>query len=69
MDTPQRKPYLTDLTDEQWAILEPLIPPAKWGGRPREVNLRAVLNCKNEAIKSALGWKPAFPSFRSGLAE
>ena len=27
------------------------------------------LNCKNEAIKSALGWKPAFPSFRSGLAE
>ena len=24
---------------------------------------------KNEAIKSALGWKPAFPSFRSGLAE
>ena len=44
MDTPQRKPYLTDLTDEQWAILEPLIPPAKWGGRPREVNLREVLN-------------------------
>ena len=27
------------------------------------------LNCKNEAIKSALGWKPTFPSFRSGLTE
>jgi len=38
MDSPERKPYLTDLTDEQWAILEPLIPLAKSGGRPREVN-------------------------------
>ena len=27
------------------------------------------INCKNEAIKSALGWKPTFPSFRSGLTE
>jgi len=26
-------------------------------------------NCKNEAIKSALGWKPTFPPFRSGLTE
>jgi putative transposase len=39
-----RKPYPTDLTDAQWAILEPLIPPAKPGGRPREVDLREVLN-------------------------
>jgi len=44
MDSPERKPYLTDLTDEQWAILEPLIPLAKSGGRPREVNMREVLN-------------------------
>ena len=39
-----RKAYATDLTDEQWAILEPLIPPAKSGGRPRVVGLREVLN-------------------------
>lgn len=39
-----RKPYRTDLTDEQWAILQPLIPPAKPGGRPREVDMREVLN-------------------------
>jgi putative transposase len=39
-----RKPYLTDLTDEQWAILEPLIPPAKPGGRPRAVDIREVIN-------------------------
>src|SRR5215471_3952924 len=42
-----RKIYPSDLTDEQWAIVEPLIPPAKQsprGGRPRKVNMRAVLN-------------------------
>jgi putative transposase len=44
MTAPTRKPYLTDLTDEQWAILQLLIPPAKPGGRPREVDMREVLN-------------------------
>jgi putative transposase len=35
---------VTDLTDEQWAIMELLIPAAKTGGRKREVNMREVLN-------------------------
>ena len=36
-----RKKYPSDLTDEQWAIVEPLIPPAKQrprGGHPRTVH-------------------------------
>ena len=44
METATRKPYWTDLTDEQWAILQPLVPPAKHGGRPRTVDIREVLN-------------------------
>lgn len=44
MQTTTRMPYSTDLTDEQWAILEPLIPLAKPGGRPREVDMREVMN-------------------------
>jgi putative transposase len=44
METPARKPYPTDLTDAQWAILEPFVPPAKHGGRPRTVNIREVIN-------------------------
>jgi putative transposase len=44
MTAPSRKPSLTDLTDEQWALLQPLIPPAKPGGRPREVAMREVIN-------------------------
>src|SRR2546426_12204550 len=42
-----RKHYPSDLTDEQWAIVEPMIPPAKQnaqGGRPRKADLREVLN-------------------------
>jgi putative transposase len=39
-----RKAYPSDLTDEQWALLEPLIPPAKHGGAPRTVKMREVLN-------------------------
>ncbi len=38
-----RKPYPSDLTDEQWAIIEPLIPVYALG-RPREVEMREVLN-------------------------
>ena len=44
METVERKPYPTDLTDAQWAIIEPLIPGAKHGGRPRTVNMREVIN-------------------------
>ncbi len=39
-----RKPYASDLTDEQWSLVEPYIPSAKPGGRPREVDVREVLN-------------------------
>src|SRR3989442_13611649 len=42
-----RKRYPSDLTDEQWAIVGPMIPPAKQnprGGRPRKLDMREVLN-------------------------
>lgn len=44
MDVLARKAYSTDLTEAQWTILEPLIPASKHGGRPREVNMREVIN-------------------------
>jgi len=44
--TNPRKAYATDLTDEQWAILEPLIPAPRTvhGGRPRATDMREVMN-------------------------
>jgi putative transposase len=40
----ERKPYLSDLTDQQWKLIEPMIPPEKWGGRTRDVDMREVTN-------------------------
>src|SRR6185369_16351805 len=36
--------YPSDLTDAEWALVEPMIPPARPGGRKRSVNVREVLN-------------------------
>ena len=39
-----RPAYPTDLTDLEWIIIEPLIPDAKSGGRPRDTDVREILN-------------------------
>jgi len=39
-----RRAYPSDLTDAQWAVLKPLIPPARPGGRPRSADVREVVN-------------------------
>jgi putative transposase len=51
-----RKPYKTDLTDAQWAVLEPLIPAAKHGGRPREVDMRQVVNTLFYQARTGVPW-------------
>src|SRR4051812_45853210 len=51
-----RKPYPSDLTDDQWAVLAPLIPPAKSGGRPRVVDLREVVNTLFYQNRSGCQW-------------
>jgi putative transposase len=50
-----RKPYPSDLTDEQWAIIEPLIP-VNTTGRPREVSMREVLNAIFYLNRSGCQW-------------
>jgi putative transposase len=52
-----RKPYKTDLTDDQWAILRKLIPPAKPGGRPRGVDMREVLNTLLYQARTGCQWE------------
>jgi putative transposase len=44
MEPRARKPYPTDLTDEQWKILEPLVPVPQPGPQPRKYTYREVLN-------------------------
>jgi len=55
----RRKQYPSDLTDEQWAIVAPLLPPAKRsprGGRPRKVHMREVLNTLFYLNRSGCQW-------------
>jgi putative transposase len=54
-----RKRYPSDLTDEQWAFVAPMIPPAKYsrqGGRPRKVDMREVLNTLFYLNRSGCQW-------------
>src|ERR687896_1678227 len=55
----KRKAYPSDLTDAQWAILEPLIPAPRTpgGGRPRELDMREVLNTLLYLNRSGCQWE------------
>jgi len=41
---PQQAALPSDLTDEEWALVEPQIPPAKHGGNRRHIDVREVMN-------------------------
>ena len=49
--------YPSDLTDGEWALIEPMIPPAKRGGRRREVNVREVLNAIFYVLSTGCQWQ------------
>jgi transposase len=49
--------YPSDLTDEEFSHVEPLIPPAKRGGRKRTVNLREVLNGIMYVLSTGCQWR------------
>ncbi len=52
-----RRAYPTDLTDAQWRVLEPLIPPAKAGGRPRTTDMRELLNAIFYHLRAGGTWR------------
>lgn len=53
----RRKNYPTDLTDEQWEMVRPLLPKAKPGGRPRSVDLREVLDGVLYVVRGGVPWR------------
>lgn len=48
--------YPSDLTEAEWTLLAPLIPPARRGGRRREVNVREVLNGIFYVLSTGCQW-------------
>jgi putative transposase len=53
----RRLAYTTDLTDEEWHILKPLLPPDKSGGRPRKYPTREVLNGIQYVLRAGCAWR------------
>jgi transposase len=49
--------YPSDLTDDEWGHIEPLIPPAKRGGGKRRVNMRAVVNGVMYVLSTGCQWR------------
>jgi putative transposase len=54
---PTRRPYSTDLSDEEWEILRPLVPEAKPGGRPRAHQTRELLNAIFYVLRGGCAWR------------
>jgi len=49
--------YPSDVTDEQWALIEPHLPPAPLGGRPRKTDLRDVFNAVLYILRTGCQWR------------
>ena len=49
--------YPSDLTDDEWAHIEPLIPPAKRGGGKRRVDMRAIVNGIMYILSTGCQWR------------
>jgi len=53
----KRKSYETDLTDRQWNIIAPLLPPPSKEGKPRRVDIREVINAIFYVLRSGCPWR------------
>ncbi len=51
------KVYPSDLSDAEWALIQPLIPPAKPGGHPRTTDMRRVCNGIFYLLKTGCQWQ------------
>jgi len=53
----ERRAYTTDLTDEQWKLLEPLMPPVLKWCRPRKHSYREILNAIFYKLRNGCAWQ------------
>jgi transposase len=63
-----KKSYPTNLSNSQWQLLKPLVPPAKPGGPPRRVEMRTILNAIFYVLVSGCAWQMLpvdFPPYKT----
>ncbi|MDP9476230.1 MAG: transposase, partial [Actinomycetota bacterium] len=52
-----RKPYPTELSDEEWRCIEPHLPTQRAVGRPRRHSLREILDAVFYIVRSGCAWR------------
>jgi transposase len=53
----ERKTYPSDVNEEEWAILEPLVPAVKTGGRPARYSRREIMNAILYVLRTGCSWR------------
>jgi|SRR5215472_7559925 len=64
----RRPDYPSDLTDEEWQIIEPLVPAVESGGRPAEHGRREIVNAVFYILRTGCQWRflpHDFPSWKT----
>lgn len=57
LSAPARKGYPSDLRDEEWTVLEPLVPAVKSGGRPARHTRREIVNAILYVVQGGNQWR------------
>lgn len=55
--TRQKRGSPTDVSDQEWQLIEPLLPDAGKTGRPRKTDLRSVINALRYLVRSGVEWR------------
>jgi putative transposase len=54
---PRKERYPSDLTDAEWALIEPMIPPAQRGGRKRKTDMREAMSAVRYVLRTGCQWR------------
>ena len=54
---PREQRYPSDVTDAEWTIIAPMIPPQRQGGRHRETDMREVMNAVRYVLRTGCQWR------------
>jgi putative transposase len=55
--TPREERYPSDVTDAEWAIIAPMVPRPRQGGRHRETDMRDVMNAVRYVLRTGCQWR------------
>jgi transposase len=53
----QQAKYPSDTSDEQWELIEPLLPPVNTGGRPEKHSRRAIVDAILYVVRTGCAWQ------------